>query len=405
MSAALLPSLAFAIRLAATPAAVDFGYGAAGEVAGGSIPLSAEETFTPAAEAYFELRTGMRLTTPTSTLVLRYAPRLFARLPGTEQLGRPLLFNTLTLSALTQASPRWTLSLSGTAGAGEVAYSGLRELFPSGTGVVPVSTVSIMTGTLIGTSSYRATRRNTLHLSLRTNAQAPLYSEDPLPSYRSAGASIGDEYRASPRDTLTLGGSATYYVSSDFGELAVLGVDGSALRRLSPTSELLFQGGASAFRATDGVAADEPTRIFPTGSVAYSTRWGSRTERWAAQVRSGAQGLFDQLRFDYRAVGFVGADVTATFESTFTTGVSASVSTSLTRHPNEELPFETLAHLALPSSYALSDRFDLLFGARTMFMAPHASELFEPERQAQFMLYVGFRHRDGTAPSRGAWLD
>lgn len=397
MSAAWLPAVALGLRLWSGPAAIDWGLGAQAEAAAGSIPVSIDDSFSPAVESFFELRTGMRLRSPTSTLSLRYAPRLFARFPATEQFGRPLLLHTLLLDADTRVTPRWALDLSASGSVGEVSYSGTQELFGSNVGVLETSVVSVKTGSVHAASIHRTSRRNTFQVSLSAGAQAPLYPEDPLPSSRTAGAALSDEYRLTRVDTISFGATADYFLRDDEDPLLLAGASATLRRRLDGVSSISFGAGATA-------TPEELPTVFPTGLVAYGTGWGGRGQPWTFHLSGGTQVVFDPLANDVRRVGFLSSDVGTTFPSSLRTGASLTAQTSISEQPAERTPFETSIHLALPSSYMVSDRFELTFGARSSLMGPHLSHLADGRRQGQFLLYVGFRQHDGTAPSRGNWV-
>lgn len=404
MSSLWAPSLALALRVLGGSA--DWAVGAHAEVAGGSSPLSAEDAIAPAAEGFFELHTGLRVRTPTSTLVLRYAPRLFGRLPGTEQLGRPLLWQTLRLSYLERATPRWTLELSGVGNTGEIAYSNIQGLFPVGTGPAAVSTISLAMGSLEASSAYRVSRRNTLRLTLQGGGQAPLPStelEAPgvVPRFVQGGVELADDYRLSRRDTLTVAGNVGIFESDQWGGIAIYGADGALVRRTSESSRLSLQVG--------GVAARESSRatlqVIPTVSMTYGWNWGARNRPWSAEVSGGTRGFFDALTYDYRPVAFVGAEVTTIQHPSFRSGARVTSFTSLDSEPSDLVLFETVSSLEFPSSYTLSDRVDLLFGARGSWLAPHLSEFSGEPHQWRFLVFLGVRHRDGTSPSRGDWLN
>jgi hypothetical protein len=397
MSASLIPAVALGLRLFQGPAAVDWAYGAQAQAMAGSIPVSPDETFTPAAESFFELRTGMRVSSPGSSLSLRYTPRLFVRYPDTAEFGRPLLLHSVLLAAVTSPTPRWTLDSNATGSVGEVSYSSARQVFGTEASALRTSSVSVMMGTATVGSSHRTTRRNTLRLFASTGAQAPLYEGDPVISYETVGGGLSNEYRLTRVDTLTTSGGANYFLSDEQDPLLLGLVDVALQRRLDASSTLRFQAGAAS-------TPEELPTVFPTGSVAYATGWGSGGQPWTFQTSGGAQVIFDPVTYDTRPIGLWSTDLATTFPSSLRAGVSLAAQASMTRDPNERSPFESSVHLALPCSYPLSERVELSFGARSSLQGPHWSELAHGQRQSQFLLYVGFRHHDGTAPSRGSWL-
>jgi hypothetical protein len=365
-----------------------------------------EDSVSPASEAFFQLLTGLRFHAPDSTLTLRYSPRLFGRLPGTEQLGRPLLLHTLAFDHRARLDRRWTFTMRGSGSAGELAYSNLRGFFPAGTPPAPATTISLMMGDADATLAVSTSRRNTLRMTVRTSAQRPLRSADTeggtlVPEFVTVGGEVSDAYRTSRRDTVTLTGGTHRFSSDGLGAIQVFRAEGSLRRRTDRLSFVQLQAGALSAEVSDG----RDLQVLPTAMATYGTGWGTPHRPWLATVSAGTQGFFDALTFDYRPVAVLAAELTTYVRPSFRTGAYVSALTSMRRRPLDSVLFETVALVDLPSVVSLSRQWDFLFGGRGTWLAPHLSDLSDRAGQVQFMLYVGFRHRDGSGPSRGRWLD
>lgn len=400
-----LPSLALTVPLLGAPSATDYAVGAHAELAAGSIPIRVEDSIAPASEAFFELHTGLRRQDPTSTLILRYAPRLFGRYPGTEELGRPLLLHSALLTYAAAPAPRWQLGFVGAGSIGEVAYSNLQAFFPQGTAPLPASSISMMTGSLDATSGYRTSLRNTVTVRLQAGGQRPIGEDEDefagLPRFGRYGAELMDEYRLTRADTLIGLSGAQRFESPDFGGWSVYSGEGAWVRRTGPRAQFRLQAGALAASSRD----DLGFQVIPTSSASYAWGSGTRHRPWLARVAAGTQGFFDALTFDYRPVAFLTAEAHMVARAAFRSGVQLSTATSISQTPREALLFETISMLELPSVYEISNQTDLLFGARGAWFAPHVSEFSEGDHQVRVLIYIGFRRHEGTGTSRGDWLN
>ncbi|HSC86080.1 MAG TPA: hypothetical protein VLC09_02370 [Polyangiaceae bacterium] len=403
MSLAGASSLALLAGVLGNATVVDWAVGSRGELGGGYIPVNAAADALPAMQAILDLRGGMRLRSPSETLILRTGPRLYGLFPNSVGIDRPLLFYTLDGNYVVRLSPRWTSSLRLSSGIGELSYATLSQVFLPGTGAAATAVIPLAIAALQYDNTWLTSRRNSLTVSAGANGQRWLSSDAPgtdapIPNFSAWTLAVTDSYRVTKDHSLSLSLGSDWLLGNTTSDFVTLRGWAGWTWQTDAQSTFGVRGGADFVHSLE----ESRNRWLPAASVDYATRGGdAQHRRWTLHYAGGVRGFFDRFNFTYRPQGFVQFDATIDWDRHWQSGAALFASTSITSEPVAQGFYETFVGLDLPQRYRASTQLDLLFGLRNLLRGPHLSSLDSDSFQGQFIGYIGFDWTDGTDALHG----
>jgi len=393
----------------------DLGAAVGMEARAGMIPLQAGQAASPAVNSTVNLLVGGRLRSRRSSLELTYSPELFFQVPGTIELGRPLVLHQGRLSYQNTITARTSAGLSVLGRVGEVSFNNLQDILQPGTGVVQaeVTSLALTTGTL--SLNHQTSRRNEIGAEAMAGYQTPLdsasaLSPSTLPTSLDTSLALTDTYSLSALDRLGVSVRGGYLISqrdsptapsNDLQRLVAFGGSFSWARQISLRSSITSNAGW-AFTYIQELAI---VSLVPIAVVNYDVGWGRRNQQWQATFTGGVRGFLDRASATYRPQGFARAQLRGAFGPKWTSNLSLFASTSLAPDPLVPSQYESTASVIQTTNYRVSNRTIFRFGARASLRGNHlngSENLLRP--QGELTGFVGLRYNLGTSRADGSWL-
>lgn len=405
--------LAFVVPLLGSGVRTDVATGADLSARAGLIPQDASRMGEPGGDGGLTFFAGGRLLSVRTSLRLIYSPRFSVQVPGTIELGRPLVLHSLGAYYDTAIGRRTHFGLELRGSAGEISYSYFNQVATPGTSTVAPSTIPLLITTGSAELDHRTSARNRVSAELTAGYQTQpevLFGDTEARSFPTSFYSdltLADRYELTERDEISLylhGG----YISAeeeageqrgDVGDTTVFGGGLSLRRELSLRSELTLDGGGDLTYVSEDSALDFVPRIV----VSHATNWRGEAQTWRLGSSGGVRGFLDRVSATYRSQGFASVELLGTFGRDWSSGVNFFGFTSLAPAPLSPPQLESAVSLTQSNGYRISPNLSLRFGASGSVRAPHRLEE-DLSSQAEVTGFFGLRYTEGTDRDRGAWL-
>jgi len=385
---------------------VDLAAGARAEVNVGRLPVASTQVSSTGTEETIVLRSGLRVISPTSSLILAYTPQYYLRVPDVLGIGRPLLLHDGRLVYSARLTPRLSLDWTFRSAAGELSNSRLTTVFDPGTGtldsrVVPI--VSLATRFAMNALTGRRHRSSLAIIASHNDSIGP-----------DSAFERSDNARLQLSHTLTLSRRSAAGVSGEVGYVAQEGQLDSAIvggqvfvdQRLGDESNLRVGVGINQGWALGG----ELTWPLPTLDVAYRTAFAATGQRWALNMGGGTRAFFDVTSAVYRPQGYVTAGLSGQIHQVWTVSSNLTFSADISgQEPTLEdgeqgTAQPTQFNFDVPVSYRIDTGFYLNFGLRVALNAPPLWSFDTGTFQDQFSFFAALEWRTSNERTRGGWL-
>ncbi len=401
--------LAWAIGVVAQSAKVDLATGADMRVSAGQMAVSPDRRAVPAVDATLTLLNGVRVASKRYSFVLRYRPTYYYQLPNLTKSNWPLFLHQVDGSLGAALSRRTSFSWSGNARVGDINYSSLLRVLPSGTAA---STSRLVPITSVGSSltlAHRLSRTNSFSAGTTASYRTSTGSAPAFPTVASATVQLSDQVVLGRSDSLSMGGSITHFHANRFesGGAAFAGRDygaGGVQLTLSHRTSRSGSLGVTAGVSAAGIYGDVPFSIFPTAAANFSSEFKALDTRWSISGMGGLQGFQDPLLGTFRPQGFLGATLSANHTADLSSSASLSLTSSVAGEPIRPPQYESSGSASWRLSYQLSPLFTTYGGVAWRLRAPHWSQWSSLPLQNEMTGFLGCRIRIGTGTSRGRWL-
>lgn len=393
------------LQLLAQNGRIDVGAGVRAEVSGGMLPVTPDTPSTGGVETTVIPAAGVRHQSQQSQTSLVYRPRFFARYPNVADLTRPLILHGLDLDSTSSFSAKTDFDFSAFGQAGEVNYTGLRDIFDPGTDTTFQSVTSLGVLGANALLTHQLASRQSFSLGARAGYRSPLGEQD-LANQAFIGSldvsGLGTySYDLSRRDTLGLALNFTYFWTEDEREAYNTEAQLTYDHRLSESASLSFTGGASYILN----ARTNTWLLFPTGAVGHERQWRVKNRNWVASSTLGVVGFFDQIATTYTPRATAGYGLSGELGSSWRAQLDLFAATNLTREPELNAVNQTFFGFQSTSGYRLAESLFVDFGLRGNVFGPHLSEFSQGNLIGELVALISISYAEDTAAgSFGQWV-
>lgn len=372
--------------------------GAATEATAGTSTNPTTETPEGRASTALTLSSGVERAGSRSRLSLSYAQRYFLDLLlQTGEEYEPLLLHTLVSGYQVGLDKRTSLSMSGSAAAGEVTNNAVNLVFEPGTNTRRVRSLPVFNTDAAAQLEHRATPRYGVRWrigagyssSFLTVPNDPESSREGLPTTYTADTAVTNSYTTSPVDRWSLIARARYIeVLSPPDPAKSTYSAGSTLawsHTLGPRSGLQLSGGTD----VNFLLGQDEISLSPSGELSHQMVWQPGGQSWSSKARVGLRSFLDRVNGALTTQSFVGLSVAGQIGRNVSTGVQLFGATAISA-PREDSSYDTSIELSLPTRYRIDDRSGLTFGARFGWQGGHLESDDPPEPLVEALGYVGY---------------
>lgn len=389
----------------AGPIAVDYGTASRTEGSAGLAPPSFGAEAVPTVAAEQQPSVAVRVSTPSTTLLLRYQQRWYWREPNLSGRSIPLLYHLVLGTYTTALTQRLTLNCGLTGGYGTLDYlSFVTYTLPSTSTSVPIAGfMKSATATGEVGLSYQASQRLTLGVGASGNRREILNQHVAMAGWGKAQSSS-----VSGRLTYTLS-ERTAALASLTGSLAeitpyppvrsataLVGVN----HQFAPTSRGTLSTGGAVF-----IPEDQQPSWFPFVNGSFTKVTGTEHRQTTWTVSSGYSAYVDTILGRVRANATLTADALIQLGTRWTAQAMVGGAIPTTSQPIGGRIPESFLNASLTFTRQLGTSAEFFFGTRhTLRMThPNASpfEVIDRQSWAFVGLAVWFATADGTD---GRWV-